>query len=339
MDAVIREAWYVAAWDHEVQGEALFERQIIGQSLLFYRTADGTVVALSNKCCHRHAPLVLGRREGDCVRCMYHGLKYDATGRCVEIPGQQAIPAAVRIRSYPVIERRRWIWVWMGEAAPADPDTLPDTFSLADPAWRMKPGYLHYAANHHLISDNLLDFSHLSYVHAGTLGGTPQIAEVRAKMERLARGVRLRREVRDSVPAPNHVQFGARGRVDRWWVYDYVLPGILLLESGVKPAAQDASGGPTLRFHSCQALTPESDTTTHYFFAQAHGFALEDGQVTEALHQGLLAAFDEDRRMIEAQQRLIERTERQEMLGLPIDAALGAYRRLYEQALRSDAAG
>lgn len=337
MKAVIRNAWYVAAWDHEVQGETLLERQIIGQSLLFYRTAAGQVVALSNKCCHRHAPLSLGRREGDCVRCMYHGLKYDATGRCVEIPGQQAIPSIVRVRSYPVIEQKRWLWVWMGDAAPSAADTIPDTFSLADPAWRMKPGYLHYAANHHLISDNLLDFSHLSYVHAGTLGGTDQIAEARAKMERLARGVRLRREVRNSVPAPNHVRFGATGKVDRWWVYDYLLPGILLLESGVKPAVRDTVDGPTLRFHSCQALTPESESTTHYFFAQAHAFSLDDAGVTEALHQGLLLAFEEDRRMIEAQQRLIDRTEPQDMLGLPIDAALAGYRKLYAQALGGEA--
>jgi Vanillate O-demethylase oxygenase C-terminal domain len=104
----------------------------------------------------------------------------------------------------------------------------------------------------------------------------------------------------------------------------------------VKPAEQDNFGGPTLRFHSCQALTPESESTTHYFFAQAHAFSLDDPGVTEALHQGLLRAFDEDRRMIEAQQQLIDRTEPQDMLGLPVDAALAGYRKLYAQALLSN---
>jgi vanillate O-demethylase monooxygenase subunit len=233
----VRNCWYVAAWDHEIPPEALFERRILGESLLFYRKGSGQVVALDNKCCHRHAPLSLGRKEGDCVRCMYHGLKYDAEGRCVEIPGQGHVPAAVHVRAYPVIERKRWIWVWMGDTAGADPSLIPDTFSLQDPGWRWKPGYLHYDASHLLIADNLLDFSHLSYVHESSLGGTSRIAETRAKLERLPRGVRLERKISNSVPAPFHVRLGApSGPVDRWWIYDYTVPGILLLDSGVKPA-------------------------------------------------------------------------------------------------------
>jgi vanillate O-demethylase monooxygenase subunit len=174
----------------------------VGRYILRRRLEEcaGTVTALSSKCCHRRAPLSLGRKEGDCVRCMYHGLKYDANGICVEIPGQQAIPSGIRVRAYPVIEQKRWIWIWMGDPSKVDRTTLPDTFSLQDPGWRMKPGYLHYAANHRLISDNLLDFSHLSYVHERSLGGTPQIAGTRANMERLPRGVRLTRRVLNTVP-------------------------------------------------------------------------------------------------------------------------------------------
>lgn len=89
--AFLRNCWYVAAWDHEIGPEQLFQRTILGQSLLLFRTSAGNVVALDNKCCHRHAPLSLGRREGDCVRCMYHGLKFGPDGKCVEIPGQTAI--------------------------------------------------------------------------------------------------------------------------------------------------------------------------------------------------------------------------------------------------------
>ena len=77
----IKNCWYVAAWDHELLGDALLQRTICGQSLVFYRRQDGAPVALDNRCCHRHAPLHMGRKEGDCVRCMYHGIRYDATGR------------------------------------------------------------------------------------------------------------------------------------------------------------------------------------------------------------------------------------------------------------------
>src|ERR1700722_13321110 len=130
----VRNCWYVAGWDYEVPQDTLFQRTIIEESILLYRTSSGKVVALDNKCCHRHAPLSAGRKEDDCVRCMYHGLKYDQEGRCIEIPGQTHIPANVRVRSYPVVERKRWIWIWMGNPDEADPTLIPDTFSLQDPA-------------------------------------------------------------------------------------------------------------------------------------------------------------------------------------------------------------
>jgi phenylpropionate dioxygenase-like ring-hydroxylating dioxygenase large terminal subunit len=336
--AFLRNCWYVAAWDHEILADVLFERTILGESVLFYRTASGQIVALNNKCCHRHAPLSLGRKDGDCVRCMYHGLKFDPQGRCVDIPGQSHIPSTVRVRAYPVVDRKRWVWIWMGDPALADAAQIPDTFSLQDPGWSMKPGYLRYDANHLLISDNLLDFSHLSFVHEGSLGGTSRIAETRPSLERLDRGLRLTRRVSGSTPAPYHIRLGApKGLVDRWWIYDYIVPGVLLLDSGVQPAESTGDpAGRALRFHSCQAITPETARSTHYFFTQAHSFSLHDATVTEALYQSVMSAFQEDRRIIEAQQRLIDRTPAVEMVGLPMDGALGAYRKIYQTLLGAE---
>jgi len=96
----LKNCWYVAAWDYELLPDTLMQRTICGESIVFFRTTAGAPVALDNRCCHRHAPLHLGRKEGDCVRCMYHGLKYDASGRCVEIPGQESIPIKLAQRSY-----------------------------------------------------------------------------------------------------------------------------------------------------------------------------------------------------------------------------------------------
>jgi phenylpropionate dioxygenase-like ring-hydroxylating dioxygenase large terminal subunit len=335
----LRNLWYVAAWSHEIGAEALFQRTLIGHSILFYRTSSGKVVALDNKCCHRHAPLSLGRREGDCIRCMYHGLKFGSDGKCVEIPGQTAIPSSVRVRTYPVVERKRWIWIWLGDPVRAEESAIPDMFSLEHPQWRMKPGYMHYKANHLLISDNILDFSHLSYVHEKTLGGSTAIAGTRPKTERLERGVRLTREIFNSAPAPNHVRLGApSGPVDRWWIYDYLLPGILLLDSGVKASNPEAStNGHTLHFHSCQAITPETERTTHYFFMQAHAFSLDDVSITESLYNGVVAAFDEDQRIVEAQQQLIDSTAPSEMVGLMADTALAHFRSIYQRALDEEA--
>jgi vanillate O-demethylase monooxygenase subunit len=336
----IRNSWYVAAWDHEILDGALFERTILGESILLFRTADGAVVALDNRCCHRQAPLSLGRREGDCVRCMYHGLKYDASGRCIEVPGQTAVPAALKLRSYPVVKKTRWIWVWMGDPVLADAGLLPDTYALDHPAWRMQPGYMHYKANHLLISDNLLDFSHLSYVHASTLGGSDQIAEVRPEVQRLERGVKIIRRVPNTVLAPYQMKLAKfSGGVDRHFIYEYLVPGVLLMESGAQPIDPAArAAGHALNFRSCQALTPETETTTHYFFMQAHDFALDDARVTESIFQSILAAFNEDKRIIEAQQALLKPAAAEEFVALPFDLALAHFRKVMQRMLAAEAA-
>jgi phenylpropionate dioxygenase-like ring-hydroxylating dioxygenase large terminal subunit len=333
----VRNCWYVAAWSHEVHGDKLFARTMLGEAVLLYRASDGSPIALADRCCHRHAPLSLGRKEGDCVRCMYHGLLYDRRGRCVEIPGQSSVPSRLQLRCYPTAERGRWIFLWMGNPNDADASLLPDVSALDHPEWRSKPGYMHYKANYLVISDNLLDFSHLSYVHERTLGGTRAIAEARPKIVKVARGLRVTRRVENTAPAPYHEQFGRfTGTVDRYWIYDYLIPGILLLDSGVTPSEGSKEGGRTLKFRSCQALTPESETTTHYFFMQAQSFALDDESVTEALYQSVVMAFDEDRQMIEAQQKMIDSAPPSEMVVLPFDVGLVQFRRAVENAIEGE---
>jgi len=284
----------------------------------------------------------MGRREGDCIRCMYHGLKYDSTGKCVEIPGQSATPAAVRVKAYPVVERTRWIWVWMGDPDGADASSIPDTFALEHPAWRMKPGYMHYQAPHALITDNVLDFSHLSYVHEGTLGGSTAIAETKPKIEVFDRGVKITRVVKNAPPAPYHRRFAnIAENVDRTWIYDYVVPGILRLETIATPVSSVDAAKDSVNLLSCQALTPETGTTTHYFFMQAHGFALdrpeEERAITDSIYQSVVQAFEEDRRIVEAQQKLIAAAAPADMVGLQSDLALTQYRRLVERLLAEEA--
>lgn len=140
----VRHCWYVIAWDHEVPADGLFSRTVLGEPILLYRTAAGQVVALQDRCCHRAAPLSLGRKEGDCVRCGYHGLKFDASGACVEVPGLAQVPPKACVRSYPCRVHRRWVLVWMGDSDKANPALLPDNFSNEHPQWHYRPGYLHY---------------------------------------------------------------------------------------------------------------------------------------------------------------------------------------------------
>ncbi|MEZ5656979.1 MAG: aromatic ring-hydroxylating dioxygenase subunit alpha [Burkholderiaceae bacterium] len=336
----IRNAWYVAAWDHELLPEGLLARRILGQPMVFWRTGDGKAVAMRDLCPHRHAPLSLGRRENDSLRCMYHGLRFDAQGRCVEVPGQTRVPSRACVRTYPVVERKRWLWVWMGDPALADAALIPDTFSLADPGWRMKPGYKKFAAALLLITDNLLDFSHLSYVHEKTFGGSSAIAEIPHEVTETENGLRVVRKVMNTVPAPYHRRLGKfEGRVNRWFDYTLALNGVFMMGAGVQSVGRDMDDPVgALRFHTCQALTPETETSTHYFFAQAHGFALDDATVTEAVFQSVDAAFNEDIEMIEAQQRNILMNPDAEMVPIGADGALARFRRRYQAALAAEQA-
>ena len=123
----IRNTWYVAAWDHEITAEGVFARTITGIPVVMYRKGEGRVTALEGRCCHRSAPLSVGRRGGHCVRCPYHGLKFDAAGQCIETPWGQRIPPQARVRAFPVVEQHRWVWIWMGDPERADASLIPKT--------------------------------------------------------------------------------------------------------------------------------------------------------------------------------------------------------------------
>ncbi len=336
----IRNTWYVAAWSHEVESEALFARVITGIPVLLYREGGGGVVALEDRCCHRGAPLSVGRREGDCVRCMYHGLKFDSTGTCVEAPAQQRIPPQAKVRTFPVVERHRWIWIWMGDPSLADPETIPDTHWLDDPQWRSLPGYIHYDVNYLLICDNLLDFSHLPFVHPTTLGGPEDYAKVQPKVERIDGGVRITRWTLNTDAPP----FAAAvknwpGKVDRWNVYDFTIPAILRMDSGMAPVGTGAQEGARVdaaEFRGCQALTPETENSTHYFFGHPHNFAIDQPDVTRAIHQAVVDAFDEDRDIITAQQKNLALDPGFRMMPFGIDAALSQFRWAVNQRLEAE---
>lgn len=336
----VRNCWYVIAWSHEIPAAGLFSRTVLGEPILVMRRADGSLTALLDRCCHRLAPLSKGIREGDAVRCGYHGLKFDCSGQCIEVPGLERVPPNLTVKTFPVVERRRWVFVWMGDPSKADESLLPDNFSNEHPDWCNKPGYLHYDVPYLLICDNLLDFSHLSYVHANTLGGSPAIAQVRPKVERVMAsgdrhvGVRVSRVVPNVPPSPYWKSFrdGLADRYERWFVYDFVLPGTLLMDSGGHPQEAPDDDARTVRMHSCQTLTPETESSTHYFFQQScqrRDFE-RSPQTVDRMYQTLVTAFNEDRDMISAQYRALQETPDLPMRPLPMDAALGHFRSMVQ---------
>jgi phenylpropionate dioxygenase-like ring-hydroxylating dioxygenase large terminal subunit len=341
-DAVfIRNCWYVAGWSSEVVGQDFLARTIIDVPVALWRRADGEIVAFEDLCCHRGAPLSKGRREGDCVRCMYHGLKFDADGRCIEIPGQDRIPPSMKVRTFPIIERSKWIWIWMGDAAKADPSLIVDTHWLEDPAWRSLEGYTHYDTAYELIADNLLDLAHLPYVHASTLGGSEDYAQNRPKVEVLERGIRVTRWALATTP-PAFIQKVRpfAGKVDRWNIYDFTVPGIFVMDSGmgdVDTGVQAGNRTGAAMFHGCQALTPETATSTHYFFAHPHNFAIDDPETTRSIHQSVVSAFEEDRTMITLQSNNLARRPGFRMQPIFADEALNRFRRMVVAMLEEEA--
>lgn len=339
----IKNCWYVAGWMSELSATDFLSRTILGIPLVFWRDQQGQAVVFEDRCCHRGAPLSKGRKEGDCIRCMYHGLKFDRSGACVEVPGQDRIAPNMRVNAYPVVERHKWIWVWLGDAAQADPALIPDTHWLDDPEWRSLEGYTYYNnTNYLLIADNLLDLAHLPYVHPTTLGGDEAYAASPATVESIPRGVRVSRWALDNKP-PGFVQKVRpfEGNVDRWNHYDFVIPAVFLMDSGMTPVGSGApqgnrEGAP--QFRGCQALTPETETSTHYFFAHPHNFAIDDAAVTASIHHSVVVAFDEDRDMIMAQARSLALKPDFKMLPIKADNALGRFRFLVEQTIREEAA-
>jgi phenylpropionate dioxygenase-like ring-hydroxylating dioxygenase large terminal subunit len=335
----VKNCWYVAAWEHEVPASGCLARTIAGEPIVFWRDSRGEIVALLDRCRHRGAPLSMGRVEGDNIRCLYHGLAFDRSGTCVDIPSQDRIPPTAVVRSFPLVVAHRWVWIWMGEPGMADPSTIVPTPWLDSPAWGCKPDYLHYDVNYLLIADNLLDFSHLPFLHATSVGGSPDYAGVLPKVERIDRGVRLTKWVLNTTPPAYSAKYGATdadGKVDRWMFYDFVAPGILIMDSGMRPAgsADDAPG--RIAFRGCQALTPETADTTHYFFAHCHDFGLDDPSVTTEIHNGILTAFEEDRLMISAQHRNLALDPDFRMMPLAVDAALQQFRWTIGQLLKAE---
>jgi Vanillate O-demethylase oxygenase C-terminal domain/Rieske [2Fe-2S] domain len=229
---------------------------------------------VEDRCCHRFAPLSRGRLEGDDIRCMYHGLKFAASGECVEIPSSDRIPKGVAVRSFPIVEHDRWIWVWMGEAARADPALIPRALGHEGPDYTVETGELHYDANYQLIHDNLLDLTHLSYVHENTLGRkSTSWGQTQPMFQSFERGVRVQRWLRDSFAA-SYAPLPDGTRVDQWSSYDFVVPGVFLLQSSGYPVgtAEQFPGGPAgidpiYKTVTSQAITPITEISTVYYYS------------------------------------------------------------------------
>jgi len=173
--------WYVAAFATEVSRDFL-PRRLLGKRVVLFRTEFGEPVALSDRCAHRAYPLSLGTLEGDTIVCGYHGFRFDVQGNCVEVPSASKCPKGIGVARYPVVEKGPLVWIWMGDPDAADTALLPEQDWLSSPAWKHSQGSFHLNANYVSMHENLLDLTHLSYLHANTFG-TPDYARAAFRSE------------------------------------------------------------------------------------------------------------------------------------------------------------
>jgi vanillate O-demethylase monooxygenase subunit len=302
----VRNAWYVAAWDHELS-RSMLRRIILEEPVVLFRTTEGKPVALEDRCCHRQAPLSMGKLVGNVVTCPYHGLQYDTTGRCIKVPSQDLVPKGVRVRSYPVVEKNHWIWIWAGDPAKADPALIEDFHWMDDPAWRFGGSYLHVDGNYLLVVENLLDTTHLPFLHPNTLG-TDSFARSEFEVKREGDRITVSRYLMDDLPAPFHKQMGGFPdgmKVDRWQITHYGPPSFVKLDIGSAPVGtpvRQGERGKGVNMWNLNAITPETQKTAHYFFAQAYNFKLDERWVSDMLRTQVHNIFLEDMAIIRAQQ-------------------------------------
>jgi len=338
----LRNYWYVAATDSEV-GRKPLGRLILGEPIVFFRTEDGKPVAFEDRCAHRHLPLSMGKLVGDRLQCHYHGLQYDQAGKCVRIPGQDQIPPTARVKTYPVVERYHWVWIWMGDPALADPAKITDFHWLDDPNWGAKPSYLHVDANWQLVVDNLLDLTHLAFVHETTIGNMALVEHAAVKVQRTHDNVVVTRWIIDQPAPPTFVKVGKfTGNVDRWQIIDYTPPAFLRLDVGATPTGTGAPEGRRINgigMRNLNAITPETETTSHYFWGQAHDFDVKNPEMTERVFQQIKTAFLEDVAVFTAQQRSILQRPDAPQVDINADAGGIQARRIVDRLRRDEQAG
>jgi len=292
----VRNAWYVAAWSSEI-GRQLTERWLLDEPLVLYRTENGQAMALGDRCAHRRYPLAHGRLIGDHIECAYHGFTFDSSGACVAIPSQDHIPAGLGVRCYPVVERSGWAWVWMGAPSLADESQIPDCQWLDDPVWNTVSGTIELNCRYQLMNDNLLDLSHLSFVHTDTIGAG-YIARSPVKCELHGQVVSVSREMNAVDLPPLHAKtMGLQNPVDRWQVEEFFPPSYHLVSSG----SRSLGDGKVAESRVLNALTPNTHATTTYFWAVCFNYPIEPVSMRESQ----LHLLHQDAGIVEAQELMV----------------------------------
>ena len=330
----LRNCWYVAGWSADYT-RALKPQMILGEKIVFYRCADGSPAALEDACPHRKLPLSMGQLEGDTVVCGYHGLTFDCSGQCTEAPTQRGMtPRRAVVKSYPVVDRYRLLWIWMGDPEKANPDEIFEIENFDDPTWGYTDGgTLPIACNYLWVCDNLLDPSHVAWVHVSSFGGGGT-EDQPLEMEKTDRGVIVSRWIYDQPASPYYqplVKF--EGNCDRKQHYEMCFPAIALNRSVYAPAGQGGPAKPvtdqTYINISYNFMTPVDANNTQYIWFQHRNTDPDDAAISRQMNDGAVMAFQEDKVILEAVQKGMD-----EMATPHIDLGLDLGAKTFRQRLQ-----
>jgi phenylpropionate dioxygenase-like ring-hydroxylating dioxygenase large terminal subunit len=340
MKTIVRNVWYVAAWAREVSSTPL-ARRICDTPVVLFRGQNGKVGALEDRCSHRGLPLAKGRVIGDVLQCGYHGLCFDTSGECTKVPGQERIPSRARVQNFPVVEQEAVVWIWMGEPSQADASRIPRFPRHVDPSWNWRGEYIAYNANHLLLYDNLLDLSHVGYVHPNTIGGNEEEHSAAGlTIERGAGWVKGVRWMRNSVPPQAYQQLRPfPGRIDRWQVMRFE-PGLVRISVGAKDAGtarHDEDYEDAYESHGFHGVTPASEGECHYFWSVGVPASFDKPGLIDRKIELTRITFEEDREVLEAQYARRREDPDRAFVDIRSDALGLAARRIWNEMMAQEA--
>jgi len=338
----LRNVWYIVGWSDEFMPQKMVSKTFLDEPIVMFRDTRNQLRALQDRCPHRFVPLHLGRLRDDRIQCAYHGLEFDCSGACVRNPhGDGAIPKAAKVRSYPMHEAHGFAWIWMGEAEAADPGLIPDFSPMGPDVAYVGKSYLHVKANYVLETDNILDLSHIEFLHGSTLG-SDAVAQGKIDVTQEGNTVYSKRLTCNErlTPSLERLRGVAPGqRVDRWLDVRWDAPANMLLISGQTQTGQPREAGSQV--HVAHMFTPETSSTTHYWFgiaipkSQGEGGAERARANIEWLQQPFA---NEDMPMLEAQQNTVGDREFWSLkpVLLPSDAGAVRARRVLERMIKQE---
>ena len=299
-----RNMWWVAAHAREVTTKPL-ARWILETPVVLYRLEDGTPAALYDRCPHRWAPLSQGHVDGDKIVCPYHGMEFNTEGLCTKAPTQHMKPKRAEIPSFAVREAGAFIWIWMGDQDTIDCDP-PEVAYQVNPDWSFIDGYYEVAANWVLIRENVMDLTHIAFLHKNTFKQNDWVTPPDHYMEDdtvcyeqdfdlaplsplFCAGMGL--------PEDKPIKRTQKGR----------MPSLAISFSDWVVHDPDPAPGARADFvmRGCHIVTPSTRGKTHYFWGAAFDVPSITDDVAEKTKASIVAAFDEDKHLLEIMQKQI----------------------------------